>query len=134
MAQSTDPSAMMEPTERSIPPVRITRLMPTATIPLFDTCRSTSDRLPVLRKILTPLDEAGDVIMPTARRIIRLQYSLVLSRKALNASEDTRDNGLPPIIIALCAGSAACCGPSHGWGALRPPVWNASCTAPPGDA
>jgi hypothetical protein len=73
MAHKTEPRAMIEPTERSMPPVRITRVMPTATIPLLETWRSTSDKLPVLRKMLTPLDEMGDERMPTASRITRLQ-------------------------------------------------------------
>ena len=43
MAEYIVPRERSEPTERSIPPVRITRVIPTATIPMMETWRSTSD-------------------------------------------------------------------------------------------
>ena len=46
MAQTTEQSAMIDPTERSIPAVMITAVMPVAISPVIDTCRSTSSRLP----------------------------------------------------------------------------------------
>ena len=45
MAQSTDPSARIEPTDRSMPPVRMTSVIPTATMPLLDTWRSTLEKV-----------------------------------------------------------------------------------------
>ena len=38
--------AMIDPTERSMPAVRITAVMPVATRPVIDTCRRTSRRFP----------------------------------------------------------------------------------------
>ena len=46
MAQTTVQIAISEPTERSMPPVMITAVMPVAIRPVIDTCRSTSSRLP----------------------------------------------------------------------------------------
>ena len=46
MAQTTEQSAMIEPTERSMPAVRITAVMPVAMRPVIETWRSTSSRLP----------------------------------------------------------------------------------------
>jgi hypothetical protein len=37
MAHRTEPNASTEPTERSMPAVRITRVIPTATMPVIDT-------------------------------------------------------------------------------------------------
>src|SRR3954449_10409857 len=91
MAHNTEPNAMIEPTDRSMPPVRITRVIPIATMPLLDTCRSTSDRFPVPKNMLTPLDDTGDVTTPTTSKTRRLQYNLVLSRNALSASVNASD-------------------------------------------
>ena len=66
MAQSTEPSARIEPTDRSMPPVRMTSVMPTATMPLLETWRSTLDRLPGLRKMLTPRELTGEDSTPTS--------------------------------------------------------------------
>ena len=71
--QTTEPRAMVEPTERSMPPVRMTSVMPTATMPLLETWRKTSARLPGLRKMLMPRELTGEVAMPTARSAIRPQ-------------------------------------------------------------
>ena len=68
MAQSTEPSARIEPTERSMPPVRITSVIPTATIPLLETWRSTLERLPGLRKMFTPREFTGEDSTPTSSR------------------------------------------------------------------
>ncbi len=46
IAQTTEQIAISEPTERSMPPVRMTAVMPVAIRPVVDTCRSTSSRLP----------------------------------------------------------------------------------------
>ena len=46
MAQTTEQSAMIEPTERSMPAVMITAVIPVAIRPVIDTCRRTSSRLP----------------------------------------------------------------------------------------
>ena len=46
MAQTTEQMAISEPTERSMPPVMITAVMPVAISPVVDTWRSTSSRLP----------------------------------------------------------------------------------------
>ncbi len=46
MAETTVPKAMTEPTERSMPPIRMTMVMPVAAKPVIATCRSTSVRLP----------------------------------------------------------------------------------------
>ena len=67
MAQSTEPSAITEPTERSMPPVRITSVMPTATSPVIETCRSTSGRLPEERKMLLPFEVTGESGTPTRK-------------------------------------------------------------------
>lgn len=42
---------MTEPTDRSIPPVRITQVIPTAMIALIDTWRSTFSRFAADRKL-----------------------------------------------------------------------------------
>ena len=42
--------SQIEPTERSMPPVRMTKVMPTATIPMIETCRATLSRFPGWRK------------------------------------------------------------------------------------
>ena len=42
----TEPKAITEPTDRSMPPVRITMVIPTATRPVIETWCSTSVRLP----------------------------------------------------------------------------------------
>ena len=46
IAQTTEQSAMIDPTDRSIPAVRITAVIPVAISPVVDTCRSTSSRFP----------------------------------------------------------------------------------------
>jgi hypothetical protein len=68
-AVMTEPNASVEPTERSMPPVRITIVIPTATRPVTETCRSTSDRFPDERKILCPFDVTGENATPAANRI-----------------------------------------------------------------
>ncbi len=68
MAHSTEPRARIEPTERSMPPVRITSVMPTATIPLLETWRRTLERLPGLRKMFTPREFTGEDSTPTSSR------------------------------------------------------------------
>src|SRR6476619_149233 len=78
MAQMTEPSAIIEPTERSIPPVRITSVIPTAMMPLLETCRSTSAWLPGLKKMLTPLLFTGERITPVAYSTANPQKSLVV--------------------------------------------------------
>ena len=46
MAQTTEQIAMIEPTDRSMPAVRMTPVIPVAIRPVIETCRSTSSRLP----------------------------------------------------------------------------------------
>ncbi|SVK47253.1 Uncharacterised protein [Acinetobacter baumannii] len=49
---ATEPaSAITGPTERSMPPVRMAQVMPTAMMALIDTCRATLVRLLTLRKL-----------------------------------------------------------------------------------
>src|SRR5262249_12822289 len=50
IAVSTDDKARIEPTERSMPPRRITSVMPNAMSALIDTWRMTLNRLPTVRK------------------------------------------------------------------------------------
>jgi len=50
MAQVMAASAMVEPTDRSIPPVTITRVTPRVTIPTKEKFLATLARLPGLRK------------------------------------------------------------------------------------
>jgi hypothetical protein len=49
-AAAMPPKAKTEPTDKSIPPVRMTNVMPIASKPLMDVCRSTLRRLTVVRK------------------------------------------------------------------------------------
>ena len=79
-AASTVPRARIEPTDRSMPPIRITMVMPTATRPVIETWRSTSERLPEVRKMFRPLEVTGEKATPIAKRAARPQYSLVLDR------------------------------------------------------
>lgn len=46
IAQITVEKPMTEPTDKSMPPSRMTIVMPVATRPVIETCRSTSVRLP----------------------------------------------------------------------------------------
>ena len=46
IAQTIVEKPITEPTDRSMPPSRMTMVIPVATRPVIDTCRSTSVRLP----------------------------------------------------------------------------------------
>ena len=61
-------SASVLPTLRSMPAVRMTRVIPTAMIPISETCRRTSVRLPTSRKIRSPEPERG--LVRTASRMM----------------------------------------------------------------
>ena len=50
IAQTRELTASVEPTERSMPPVRMTAVMPKAMRPLTDACRSSFMKLPIVRK------------------------------------------------------------------------------------
>lgn len=50
-ADSVPTSAMTAPTDRSMPPVRMTKVMPTARMPTTETCRSTFMMLLTLKKL-----------------------------------------------------------------------------------
>ena len=73
IAVSTPLTAMIAPTDRSIPPVRITKVMPMAQMPLMDTCRSTLAMLPPVRKL-----GAKMLIAPNrTTKIIIIAYSAI---------------------------------------------------------
>jgi hypothetical protein len=52
----------MEPTDKSMPPVIITKVIPTATIPLMEVCLNMFRRFPDLKK-------GGDITAITAHNI-----------------------------------------------------------------
>ena len=64
---------MTEPTDRSMPPIRMTSVIPTATMPLLETWRSTSDWFAWVRKMLTPCELTGEASTPTAYSAISPQ-------------------------------------------------------------
>ena len=68
MAVSVVESARMLPTLRSIPPVRITSVMASEIIPMSDTWRRMSVRLPAWRKMREP--SAADGLIRMARTMI----------------------------------------------------------------
>ena len=49
--ESTPERASSEPTERSMPPAAMTNVMPSAIMPLYDTCRMMLTRFWTLRKL-----------------------------------------------------------------------------------
>jgi hypothetical protein len=73
MAQTTLQIAISEPTERSMPPVMMTAVMPVAIRPVVDTCRSTSRRFPDDRKMFLPEEVTGDHRTPIRKMAIRPQ-------------------------------------------------------------
>jgi hypothetical protein len=56
MAQTIAASAMVEPTERSMPPVMITSVTPSVTMPTNEKFLATFARLPGLKKALLRVD------------------------------------------------------------------------------
>ena len=76
MASAVKPTAGMpisEPTERSMPAVMMTAVMPVAIRPVVETCLSTSSRLPDDRKMLLPFELTGDPSTPIRKMAIRPQ-------------------------------------------------------------
>ncbi len=73
MAQTTLEIAISEPTERSMPPVMMTAVMPVAISPVVDTWRSTSSRLPEERKMFLPDEVTGENSTPIRKMAIRPQ-------------------------------------------------------------
>ena len=51
LAPTMPPNARTDPTDRSIPPVRITNVIPMARSPFTEVCRSTFSRLRTFRKM-----------------------------------------------------------------------------------
>jgi hypothetical protein len=70
MAVSTLPRPMIEPTDKSMPAVMITSVMPIEITPTFATCRNTSEIFALDRKILLPSVVCGDVNAPTTSSTI----------------------------------------------------------------
>jgi hypothetical protein len=64
IAQMTEEQPITEPTERSMPPSRMTMVIPVATRPVIDTCRSTSVRFKYERKMFLPPDVWGEASAP----------------------------------------------------------------------
>jgi len=58
-ATRDDASASTVPTLKSIPPVRITNVMPSEIMPISETCRKTSVIFPASKKIKPPRGECG---------------------------------------------------------------------------
>ena len=69
MAQMMVEKPMTEPTDKSIPPSRMTRVMPVATRPVIDTWRRTSVRLLKDRKIFLPEEVCGEANAPIRQMI-----------------------------------------------------------------
>ena len=77
--------ARILPTLRSIPPVRITKVMAREIMPMSEICRRISVRLPACRKMREPSPATGLVIAASARiassaRIWALRSTAVISR------------------------------------------------------
>ncbi len=64
IAQMTDEHPMTDPTDRSMPPRRMTMVIPVATRPVIDTCRNTSVRFWNERKMFPPADVCGESSAP----------------------------------------------------------------------
>ena len=64
IAQMTVEHPMTEPTDRSMPPSRMTMVMPVATRPVIETCRKTSVRFWYERKMFLPEDVSGERAAP----------------------------------------------------------------------
>ena len=70
---TTEQIAISEPTERSMPPVMITAVIPVAIRPVVDTCLSTSSRLPDDRKMFLPDEVTGEEATPIRKMAISPQ-------------------------------------------------------------
>ncbi len=55
---------MTEPTDRSMPPRSMTMVIPVATRPVIETCRSTSVKFWYERKMFLPEDVCGEASAP----------------------------------------------------------------------
>ena len=73
IAQMTDEQPITDPTERSMPPSRMTMVIPVATSPVTDTCRKTSVRFWYERKMFAPEDVRGEARAPTRQMSARPQ-------------------------------------------------------------
>ena len=69
MAQMIVEKPITEPTDRSMPPSRMTRVMPVATRPVIDTWRRTSVRLLNERKMFLPDEVCGEANAPIRQMI-----------------------------------------------------------------
>ena len=69
MAQMIVEKPMTEPTDKSMPPSRMTRVMPVATRPVIDTWRRTSVRLLNERKMFLPEEVCGEAKAPIRQMI-----------------------------------------------------------------
>ena len=67
IATSVVESARMLPTLRSMPPVRITNVIASEMMPISETCRRMSVRLPACRKMREPSDAVGLIAMARIR-------------------------------------------------------------------
>src|SRR5262245_19801741 len=67
--ESVAAKASVEPTERSMPPARITNVIPTAIMPFSETWRRMSVRLPMSRKMISPR-LAGEKTHASAKTVI----------------------------------------------------------------
>ena len=65
---------MIAPTDRSIPPVRMTNVMPIAQIPLIDTCLNTL-------AILLPVKKLGANMLIAAKSTIKM---IIMAYSAIN--------------------------------------------------
>ena len=72
-AATSEESASTLPTDRSIPPVRMTTVMPSETTPMIDDCRSTFSRLATVKK--RPSSDPASSISPASSRSSRALWS-----------------------------------------------------------
>ena len=73
IAQMTEEQPMTDPTDRSMPPSRMTIVIPVATRPVIDTCRSTSVRFWYERKMFLPEEVCGEASAPITQMSARPQ-------------------------------------------------------------
>ena len=71
LAATTAPSAMTAPTERSMPPMRMTMVMPMAMMPLTDAKRTMLSRFAGCRKTMVP-SRWGEARAARASRMSRM--------------------------------------------------------------
>ena len=94
-AAATAHNAITAPTERSIPPVRMTSVMPTAMIPFSDAKRTMLSRLREVRKTFWPLRTGATIVetmrMATSPNTLWKRNRKRPARRAWSPSDDGDD-------------------------------------------